>query len=398
MTGSDRISWDRIQVTPLLSIQRVNPYPAYRRLHEKGRVLRSPTGAVFISGHQEATAVLRDPRCLKMPLGRGQDVVGSSVFFVNPPDHGRLRSALSRPFSPNQIATLRPMMETRVDRLLDLAAARGGMDLISEFALPLATGVIAEILGIEEMNIERCVGWSEVISEAFAPVANAVMSDADEALVIDAGRRFGALLRSEVSRLRKAPRTDLLSAMVQALDQGVISEDELVANGIALFAAGFETTVPTIGNAVVALDRHPEERRRLDQDLGLMESMIEETLRFDPPVQMTTRRASERFELGGQSIERDQELWVLIAAANRDPAVFPDPERFEIGRHPNPHLAFSAGAHFCLGAALARVEAAVALRALCTRFPRFGLGEREPALTHRWIRGYQRLPIELHSA
>jgi len=284
-------------------------------------------------------------------------------------------------------------VKTLVDLLLDRMAAEREVDLIRDFAQPLPTIVIAELLGVPSSDQARFRVWSDALAELLDPLSGREGLDRP----ISANRELSAYLRELLAERRQAPRDDLLSAMSEAQEEGdSLAEGELVALASLLLAAGNETTTNLIGNAVLLLLRHKDERKRLQDDLALIPGAVEECLRFEPPVQLTDRAVVEPVELAGVRLEPGTIVAALIAAANRDPEQFPDPDRFDVGRSENRHLAFGSGNHYCIGAALARLEAQVALEGLLRRYPDF----EGPPMPPAWkpsivLRGPTALPVRL---
>jgi pimeloyl-[acyl-carrier protein] synthase len=284
-------------------------------------------------------------------------------------------------------------VEALVEELLDRVAPRGEMELVRDLAAPLPVIVIAELLGVPAADRERLVQWSEDLIELLDPLSGREGLDPPKR----ASRALAGYFRELLAQRRREPRDDLLSAMLAAEERGEhLQEGELLSLCSLILAAGNETTRNLIGNGVRALLAHPEERKRLRDDPALLPSAVEEFLRYDGPIQMTDRVATEDCEIGGQAIRAGQLVGVLLGSANRDPERFPEPDRLDLGRPDNRHLAFGHGLHFCLGAGLARLEAQVAIGGLLRRFPDFR-GDPEPP---GWkasvvIRGPTALPLRL---
>jgi len=296
-------------------------------------------------------------------------LIDRSMLGANPPDHTRLRRLVAPGFSPKLMRGYEETIHKRVGTLLDAAAARESFDFVHDFAAPLPIAVISDLLGLADAD-----------NAAFERYGEAMASSLDGVRGLDHARKLAiASIRLEgvfgrlFEQRRREPRDDLVSALVTAETKGQLTPKELVATCQLLLVAGFETTVNLISNATLALQRTPGAWERLVADPGLAEQAVEETLRFDPPVQRTIRVALTDTELGGRTIP--QSTWVvsLIGGANRDPAVFERPAEFVLDRYADPnapeHLTFSGGIHYCLGAPLARMEAAIALRGLADRLP-----------------------------
>jgi cytochrome P450 len=313
------------------------------------------------------------------------------MLVMDPPDHTRVRGLVNKAFTPRRVASLRQHIEGIVDELLGSVAGRGTLDVIADLAAPLPAFVIAELLGVPRQDYPQFKAWSNDL------LALAGGLNRDDAL----GRfRHGldallGYLRKIISARRKEPRDDLISAMIAAQEaQDALSDSELLATCNLLLLAGHETTTNLIGNGLLALLRNPAELARLRAEPGLLRSGIEEMLRYDSPVQATVRIPTEEIELAGQRIAAGALVVVGIGAANRDPAAFPDPDRFDVARGENRHLAFGFGTHFCLGAPLARLEGEIAFRALLDRFPNLRLSTAD--VTYRpnvLLRGLTALPV-----
>jgi cytochrome P450 len=380
-----------------------DPYPTYHRLRDEDPVHHSPMDFWVLTRYEDVAAVLRDPRFIKEPLVSmvaarfGVSVppgVGLSMLDRDPPDHTRLRSLVSKAFTPRVVEGLRPRIQKMVDELITRAEAVGTMDLIEEFAYPIPVNVICEMLGVPVEDHERFKGWSLDIARGLDSVWLPPESEIPKRSGA-ARHAIGDYMRGLIAERRASPRGDLLSALIAAEEAGdKLSEDELIATCILLLIAGHETTVNLIGNGTLALLRHPEELRRLRETPGLITSAVEELLRYDGPVQRTARITSTAVTLGGRTIPKGEMVMPFIGAADRDPSQFPDPDRLDLGRADNRHIAFGWGIHFCLGAPLARVEGQIAIDTLVQRLPRLALVNDEPE--HRQsltLRGLTALPV-----
>jgi pimeloyl-[acyl-carrier protein] synthase len=395
---------------PVATAELADPYPVYRAYREAGAVHRSAFGEWYVFRHAEGLRVLhgepfvRDMRNAvahehaEQPPERHAawtEFNQKAMLFRDPPDHTRLRSLVSRAFTPRMTEGLRPRVQQIVDELLDAAESTGPFDVIAALALPLPLLVIAELLGVPGADRAQLKRWSSAIFKGIDIVPpdeqDAALSAASIATV-----EFGAYLRALAAERRRVPREDLLSALVRIEEQGErLAEDELVHMCILLLGAGHETTTNLLGNGVLALLRHPVQLALLRRDGTLLESAVDELLRYDSPVQMVGRWAAANTALGGVAIPRGAMLIVLAGAANRDPAVFAEPERLDVTRRDRRALSFGHGPHYCLGAPLARVEGQIALGSLLRRFPRLALAEEEP----RWngspvFRGLRELWLE----
>jgi cytochrome P450 len=385
---------------------RADPYPLYRRLREIAPLHRSGfDGLWYASRYEDCQQVLTNPRWGHQREGArflGLSEEGAeqfnrsqraSLIGQNPPEHTRLRSLVSRAFTRRRVQELEPRIVELLEPMLEAMAEAGEVDVMADLAFPLPVAVIGELVGVpagEREAFRKLAADSTAAAEAYA---------SPEAL--KAAKRANAFMEAYfvdlVARRRAEPADDLLSGLIAAYDSGGrLSEEELVAMAILLFLAGFATTSHLIGNGLLALLRHPAEFDRLWDDPSLVPSAVEEMLRWDPSLQATVRTAFEPMELGGQIIEAGDTVVVLFGAANRDPARFPDPERFDVGRADNDHLSFAGGIHYCLGASLARVEGQIAFSRLIARFRRIELADEHPPWTaSSKIRGLDALPVRL---
>ena len=380
-----------------------DPYPTYHRLRTEDPVHHSPLGFWVLTRYEDVVASLRDPRFAKEPmivavaarLGVEPQTIGISMLDRDPPDHTRLRSLASKAFTPRAVERLRPRVQEIVDGLLDQAERARGMDLIEEFAYPLPVNVICEMLGIPVEDHEQFKGWSLDLARGLD--SSIVGRDSEIAKRSRTAREgITTYIRGLIKERRTSPRgDDLLSALIAAEEAGdKLSEPELVAMSILLLVAGHETTVNLIGNGMLALLRHPDQLQLLRERPELIGSAIEELLRYDGPVQRTARTPTEDVTIGGCTIPKDEIVMPFIGAADRDPAQFPDPDRLDITRTENRHIAFGLGIHFCLGAPLARLEGQIAINTLLKRMPKLALAVDRPE--HRLsltLRGLTALPV-----
>jgi cytochrome P450 len=327
---------------------------------------------VVAARHRDLSAILRHPHASsernRSPLAPTGAPSGSLSFLsLDPPDHTRLRRLVSSAFTPRVVAGLRPRVTEVVDALFARVADQGRMDVIDDLAYPLPVQIISEMLGVPTEDHEQFRGWSALLARALDPQ----FADPDPQRLAEAETaraEFDRYFSGLIAKRRTHPREDLLSLLVHAESSGdKLTEEELLATCVLLLVAGHETTTNLIANAVLALLRHPEQLEALRARPELVDGCTEETLRYDPPVQLTTRVARGALPVGDVEVPDGGMVLMLIAAANRDPDVFDDPGRFDITRKPGGHLAFAAGIHFCLGAGLARLESAVALDAFARR-------------------------------
>jgi len=379
-----------------------DPYPLYHRLRTEDPVHHSPLGFWVLTRYEDVVAALRDPRLAKEAIasfvaarfGAPVPAMGLSMLDRDPPDHTRLRGLVSKAFTPRVVEGLRPRIQQIVDGLLDGVATRGSMDVIEEFAYPIPVAVICEMLGVPIEDHERFKGWSLDIARGLDLIWLGPDSDVGRRSVASR-HALAEYFRGLIAQRRAAPRSDLLSGLIAAEEAGdTLNEMELLATCILLLIAGHETTVNLIGNGMLALLRHRDQLERLQRDPALITTAVEELLRFDGPVQRTARIPSEDVTLGGHTIAKGEMVMPFIGAADRDPAQFPNPDRLDIGRSDNRHIAFGWGIHFCLGAPLARIEGQIAINTLLRRLPKVSLAsdvpEYRPSLT---LRGLKALPV-----
>jgi cytochrome P450 len=392
-----------IQFNPMDPDFVADPYPMYHRLRAEDPVHHSPLGFWVLTRYADVLAMLRDGRLIKEPIAAfvaarfGVAVppgLGLSMLDRDPPDHTRLRGLVSKAFTPRALERLRPEIQQIVDGLLDEVRARGSMDLIEEFAYPLPVRVICEMLGVPVKDHERFKAWGLDIARGL----DAIMLPPDSPVgqrSVSGRRALADYFRELIAERRAAPRDDMLSALIVAEEAGdTLNEEELLATCILLLVAGHETTVNLIGNGTLALLRHPAELRKLRDNPGLIGTAVEELLRFDGPVQRTARIPSEDITIGGQTIGKGELVMPFLGAADRDPTQFPDPDRLDITRADNRHIAFGMGIHFCLGAPLARMEGQIAINTLLARLPKLALATDRPQFRQSLtLRGLQALPV-----
>ena len=388
---------------PLMPEFHSNPYPFYRALREEDPVHQSPLGFWVCTRYDDAVMILRDPRFgregmakrMEARLGLTQDTSRArDMLFQDPPDHTRLRALVSRAFTPRVVEVMRPHIQEIVDGLLDRVDGARAMDVIEDLAYPLPVTVICEMLGVPAADQDIFKTWSTDIARSLDAAILPADSDA-----IPRGRdaRLGLAdyFRSLIATRRKDPKPDLLSALIAAEEEGnKLSEGELVSTCMLLLIAGHETTVNLIGNGLLALLQHPDQLRALRDDPGLIQTGVEELLRFDGPVQRTGRMTTAEVEIGDKRIPRDSVVVSVIGAANRDPKQFADPDRLDVSRRDNRHIAFGFGIHFCLGAPLARLEGQIALGTLLRRIPKLALVSNVPEWRESsTLRGLKSLPV-----
>jgi cytochrome P450 len=365
-----------------------DPYPVLAALREASPFAEIDGALVVVGRHEDCSAILRDPRAsserfrsLLAPPERAQQRRPPSFLSLDPPDHTRLRRLVTKAFAPRVIAGLEPRIRQVSDELLTAAGGDGSdgsdgsdgerqIDVVGQLAYPLPVRMISELLGVPPDDHARFAGWSASLAHSLQPrfLGNDRSLDA---AAQQASLEFAEYFRELIAVRRARPSHDLLSELIRAEDDGQrLSETELIATCVLLLVAGHETTVSLISNAILALLRHPDQLAALRADPGLAAGAVEETLRYDAPVQFTSRVARGGMQVGADAVRDGAMVLLLIAATGRDPEVFADPDRFDIRRGAAGHLAFAAGPHFCLGAPLARLEATIAVQAFASRVTR----------------------------
>ncbi|HEU4348534.1 MAG TPA: cytochrome P450 [Actinoplanes sp.] len=382
-----------------LRIGRDNPYAIYAGLRRRGTLVPTRIGNWVTTSHRVCNTVLRDRRfgvraTDLIPTSSG-DEFDMSFLDRDPPDHTRLRRLAQPSFSPRQMAAYRPLIERQVGTLLDRAAAEAEFDLVRAFAGPLPIAVITELMGVPDADADRFARYGSVIGSAL----EGIRSLGHAARLQAADRELRALFEELFELRRRQPAGDVISRVVAAEGTSVHPHEMLPLCNL-LLVAGFETTVNLVGNAVNALLDHPDQWRDLCADpAGLAEAVVEETLRWDPPVQRTARCALEDVPLEGVTVTSGQFVVTLLGAANRDPEVYDDPDVFDIHRQPSvDHLAFSSGIHYCVGQPLARMEAAIAVRKLAERMPDLRRAGPLRRRTSSIVRGPISLPVRVVKA
>ncbi len=380
-----------------------DPYRIYRALRENDPVHRQPDGGVFLTRYDDVAAVYRDRRFssdkkieFKPKFGDGPLYLHhtTSLVFNDPPYHTRVRKLLAPAFTPRAVKILEPKFSALVDRLLDEALRQGGMDVISEYAARLPVEIIGDMLGIPRAERGPLRDWSLAILGALEPAPTREALDWGDRSVTE----FAEFLAAHIDRFRKGALEggDVLGMLLaEETDEGErLSDVELIQNCIFLLNAGHETTTNLIGNGVAALLDHRDQMARLRADPSLIETAVEEFLRFESSNQLGNRRVIAPVEIGGVALEAGTLVTLGIGAANRDPAQFPDPDRLDVGRTPNRHLAFGGGIHACAGMSLARVEGRIAISRLLERAPSF----RKSGVARRGgrarFRGFLSYPVE----
>jgi cytochrome P450 len=394
---------------------KANPYPFYARLRAEAPVYRLANlhgePAWLITRYDDVAAALKDERFIKNrshaltpPQAARQPWFRKVKLFrplqrnmldVDPPDHTRLRALVSQAFTLRLIEQLRSRVQTLADELLDRVHGRGRIDLIRDFALPLPATIIAEMLGVPAGDRHKFHRWSNAMT--------GIGSTWGMVKAIPNAWAFLRYIRRTIHKRRADPQDDLVSALVRAEEAGEkLSEDELLAMVFLLLVAGHETTVNLIGNGMLALLEHPEQREQLRRNPELIKPAVEELLRYSSPVELATERyAREDLTFAGVAIPRGSAVFAVIGSANRDERQFPKPDTLDITREPNKHLSFGLGQHYCLGAPLARLEGQIAILTLLRRLPDLRLSVASHAL--RWrpgviLRGLESLPVTIGAA
>ena len=382
-----------------------DPFPWYHALREQDPVHRCPDGSFLLTRYADCARVYRDPRFIsdkrrmfKPAFGNGSLYLHhtTSLVFNDPPYHTRVRQLLVDALKPSAVRAMVPVLEALVGQLLDEASRRGDveLDLIECYAGAIPLEVIGNLLTVPRDERGPLRDWSLKILGALEVDLSPEGRRAGERAVDD----FSDYLRTLVDRRRQSGQvaeTDMLTPLIVSHDAGELSEQELLQNCIFLLNAGHETTTNLIANGVYELLAHPEELGRLRRSPELLKTAVEETLRYQSPNQLGNREARESVELGGVEVPAGAQIHLGIGAVNRDPARFPDPDRFDIGRHPNPHLAFATGIHSCVGMTLARLEGQIAIGTLLGRCPNLTLAGK-PRRQHRArFRGFVELPVRL---
>jgi cytochrome P450 len=385
-----------------------DPYPFYARLRSTDPVhWADQVGGWVLTRYADVIAVLRSPdassertaavRQRVDPEFQGLfDFRSHSMLNADPPRHTRLRLLVKKAFTPRTVEELAPFIRSFVDEVLGSAQARGRMDVMADLAFPLPATVIAEMLGVPPQDRDRFKKWSD---ETAAAVGNLPSNLSPDLLrrSMASMEELVSYFRGIIAARRTEPRNDLISALVRAQEEGDrLSDEELLANCVLLLNAGHETTTNLIGNGTLALLRHPDQLRRLRDDPSLVPAGVEELLRYDSPVQFTSRILKADIELGGKAMGAGQAVLLLLGAANRDPEQFPEPDRLDVGRPDNKHIAFGLGPHFCLGAPLARLEGRLVFEALLRRAPGLRLDGPPPRYRQNFnLRGLESLTVSL---
>ncbi|WP_368504387.1 cytochrome P450 [Alkalihalophilus sp. As8PL] len=378
-----------------------DPYALYERLREiypiyKGRMLKQ--SGWFVTGYKEAALILKEPSFFtRIPLpestekyGQLKRVQSKMMLYMNNQDHRKLRLLVNKAFTPKQVEKFRPLIEEVIDSLLDELIVKKEFDVVSEFAFPLTSLVIATILGVPQEDRGRFRVWASALLQSIDfSRSHKTLEDSDR-LIGELNDYFTLV----IDKKRKNPGHDLISKLIKEQDK--ITNEELIATSILLVIAGHETTVNLISNTVLAFAKHPAEWELLKSDSSLVAPAIEEVLRYESPTQLTARVAMKDIEIAGQELKSGDQIYLLLGAANRDPDVFENPNKFIISRKATPHLSFGMGGHFCLGSTLARLEAHAALAALIQHVDKLELASHD--IKWRKLVGFRSLEqLKIHT-
>lgn len=382
-----------------------DPYPLYRALREREPIRRMPDGSYFLTRYRDLEAVYKDAatfssdKKIEFKPKYGDSLLyehhTTSLVFNDPPLHTRVRRLIAGALNPRAIAEMEPGLVTLVDALLDRMAERGEADLIEDYAAAIPVEVIGNLLAVPREERGPLRDWSLAILGALEPALSAEAFARGNRAVAE----FLDYLRGLVAARRRNPgdaERDVLTRLILGEGDGErLSETELLQNCIFILNAGHETTTNLIGNGLELMLRFPDERRRLAADPGLLRSAVEEVLRYESSNQLGNRMVAEDTALGGVRLPRGTFLTLCIGAANRDPEAFPDPDRFDVARQPNRHLAFASGPHVCAGLNLARLEGRIALGRFLARFPAFEAAGAPVRARRARFRGFTALPVRL---
>jgi cytochrome P450 len=388
-----------------------NPYPFYAAMrHGTPIAYDERAGFWGVYCHEDVRQVLTDHDTFssdrtRLMTGRDPNVleqvrVGSSLLGTDPPRHRFLRDLISRAFTPRAVAQLEPRIAAITNALLDAVIPGGQMDFIADLAYPLPVTVIAEMLGVPSSDRPTFKRWADALVGGTDEIPTDVTSP-EVARRLRLQQEMAEYFRATVEERRGAPKNDLISALVAAEVEGQrLSEADILAFCNVLLLAGHVTTTNLLGNAIVCFLDHPDQHALLRQDLALVPSAVEEVLRYEGPVQAIVRVVATDTTLGGQRLAAGQRILAWIGSANRDETVFAEPDRFDVTRHPNPHLAFGLGIHFCLGAPLARLEGRVALSIVLSRLRQLELAEPAPLewANSAFLHGLTRLPLRFEAS
>ena len=406
-TGTEQAELQALLLQLLDPANRADPYPLYAKFRERGPIQLPALNVTVFSTSRDCDEVLRHPSSssnrwnstiAQRQLASGawsKPAVPPGFLFLDPPDHTRLRKLVSKAFAPKVVNALQPDITAMVDGLLDQIAERGHFDVIGDLAYPLPVAVICRLLGVPLEDEPMFSQASALLAEALDPfvaITGAPSGKFEERM--QAVRWLRGYFHELIERRRSDPGDDLLSGLIAVEESGdQLTEEEIVSTCNLLLIAGHETTVNLIGNAILAMLRRPEQWAALGADAGRASAVVEETLRYDPPVQLAGRNALEDMVIGDTTMIKGDTMMVLLAATQRDPAEYDRPDTFDPDRGTLRHLGFGRGAHYCLGAPLARLEASVALSAVTARFPGARLDSEPQYKTNVTLRGMSALSV-----
>jgi cytochrome P450 len=391
---------------PLDSAFRNDPHASLHHLRQADPVNLTPIGIWRLTRYDDVVHLLKNVPCgvrstegqLPFAGARDADRPGRFMLQQDPPAHTRLRKLVSRAFTPRAVEALRPRIEKIVGECLDRVEAqraegRTEMDVIADLALPVPSTVICEMMDVPLADRETFTVWTSQATHALAVgIAPPAVIEAAHA----AGDKLAEYFQHLIAERRENLSDDILSGLIRAEEEGDrLGHEELLAQSIGLLIAGFETTIGLIGNGVRALLRHPDELAKLRAHPELVDCAVDECLRFDGPIPLTVRVLHADAEFGGKTLPCNSVVWAMLLAANRDPARFSHPDRLDVARDPNPHLAFGGGTHLCLGTHLARLEGRLAIGSLVQRFPRLSLVSESVEWGASLFRVPGRLPVSI---
>jgi hypothetical protein len=408
-TGTEQAELQALLLQLLDPANRADPYPLYAKFRERGPIQLPALNVTVFSTSRDCEEVLRHPSSssnrwnstiARRQLASGawsKPAVPPGFLFLDPPDHTRLRKLVSKAFAPRVVSALQTGITTMVDGLLDRIAERAHFDAITDLAYPLPVAVICRLLGVpledEPMFSQASASLAEAL-DPFVAITGAPSGKAEERM--NAIRWLRGYFHELIERRRSDPGDDLLSGLIAVEESGdQLTEEEIVSTCNLLLIAGHETTVNLIANAILVMLCHPEQWAALGADAGRASAVVEETLRYDPPVQLAGRNALQDMVIGDMTVAKGDIMLVLLAAAQRDPAEYDRPDTFDPDREMLRHLAFGRGTHYCLGAPLARLEASVALSAITARFPNARLNGEPEYKTNVTLRGLSALSVTI---
>ena len=375
-----------------------NPYPFYAWLREEAPLYLQPDyGFAVVSRYEDVVSVARNPQDFSSAKGIGPAVVEDTrnMIEMDPPDHTRLRRLVQKAFTPRTIALLEARIREICNELLDQFVDAGRCDFMTDFATPLPVRVIAEMLGVEPERMGDFKRWSDAVVDALVADPKTM----DKEAYLPTLREMNGYFRTIVEARKADPRDDLTTALVQAREErDALSDVEVLGSMLLLLVAGNETTTNLIGNGTLAITSDEEQRQLVRGDPSLWPSVVEEILRFDGPIQGTFRITTRDVEMHGNTIPVGSKVLVLWGSADRDPARYPDPDRFDVTRDTSGHVAFGSGIHLCLGAPLARLEGRIAIETVVGRIQNLKVEGKPTRRPNPFFRGFEHLPITFEPA